>query len=43
MQEAFDQALKGKKIGVVRADNGFYNDELLSYLEQEQHDYIMAV
>ncbi|WP_057940415.1 IS1380 family transposase [Algoriphagus resistens] len=43
MQETFDQALKGKKIGLVRADSGFYNEELLSYLEQEQHNYIMAV
>ena len=43
MQETFDQALKGKKVGLVRADSGFYNQELLSYLEQEQHNYIMAV
>ena len=43
MQETFDQALKGKKIGLVRADSGFYNEELLSYLEQERHNYIMAV
>jgi hypothetical protein len=43
MQETFDQALKGKKVGLVRADSGFYNEELLSYLEQEEHNYIMAV
>ncbi len=43
MQERFDQALKGKKTGLVRADSGFYNEEILSYLEQEQHSYIMAI
>ncbi len=43
MQETFDQALKGKKVGLVRADSGFYTEELLSYLEEEQHKYIMAV
>lgn len=43
MQETFNQALKGKKIGLVRADSRFYNEELLSYLEQERHNYIMAV
>ncbi|WP_209332997.1 IS1380 family transposase [Lunatimonas salinarum] len=43
MQETFNHALKGKKIGLVRADSGFYTEELLSYLEQEKHNYIMAV
>lgn len=43
MQETFDEALKGKKVGLVRADSGFYTEELLSYLEQEQLNYIMAV
>ncbi|WP_221420402.1 hypothetical protein, partial [Fulvivirga sp. M361] len=39
----FDQALAGKKVGLVRADSGFYTEELLSYLEEKQHNYIMAV
>jgi hypothetical protein len=43
MQETFDLALKGKKVGLVRADSGFYTEELLSYLEEEKHKYIMAV
>jgi hypothetical protein len=42
-QETFDQVLKDKKIGLVRADSGFYTEELLSYLEGENHKYIMAV
>ena len=43
MEEPFDQALKGKKVGLVRADSGFYTEELLSYLEEKHHKYIMAV
>jgi len=43
MQETFKEALKGKKVGLVRADSGFYTEELLSYLEEEEHNYIMAV
>ena len=43
MQETFDLALKGKKVGLVRADSGFYTEELLSYLENKKHKYIMAV
>lgn len=42
MEETFKQALKGKRIGLVRADSGFYTEELLSYLEDEGHNYIMA-
>lgn len=43
MQETFSEALKGKRIGLVRADSGFYTEELLDYLETENHNYIMAV
>lgn len=43
MQETFDDVLKDKNIGLVRADSGFYTEELLSYLEEENHKYIMAV
>lgn len=42
MQETFDIVLKDKKVGLVRADSGFYTDELLSYLEGEQLNYIIA-
>jgi hypothetical protein len=43
MQETFDDVLKDKRIGLVRADSGFYTEELMSYLEEERHNYIMAV
>lgn len=43
MEETFHQALKGKKVGLVRADSGFYTNGLMSYLEEEQLNYIMAV
>ncbi len=43
MQETFDDVLKDKRIGLVRADSGFYTEELMSYLEEEEHNYIMAV
>lgn len=42
MQETFNEALKGKSIGLIRADSGFYTEELLDYLETENHNYIMA-
>ncbi|SFG25447.1 Transposase DDE domain-containing protein [Salegentibacter agarivorans] len=42
MQETFNEALKGKRIGLVRADSGFYTEELLDYLEKENQNYIMA-
>lgn len=42
MQETFNTVLKDKKVGLVRADSGFYTDELLSYLEEEQLNYIIA-
>jgi hypothetical protein len=29
MQETCNEALKGKRIGLVRADSGFYTEELL--------------
>lgn len=43
MDETFKEALKGKKVGLVRADSGFYTEELMSYLEEEKLNYIMAV
>jgi hypothetical protein len=43
MEETFKQVLKDKKIGLVRADSGFYTEELMSYLEEQRLNYIMAV
>lgn len=43
MEETFKQVLKDEKIGLVRADSGFYTEELMSYLEEQQLNYIMAV
>ncbi len=43
MEETFKEALKGKKVGLVRADSGFYTEELMSDLEEEKLNYIMAV
>jgi len=40
MEETFDQALKGKKVGLVRADSGFYTEELMSYLEKKELNYV---
>lgn len=43
MRETFNQVLDKKKVGLVRADSGFYTEELMSYLEEEKLNYIMAV
>lgn len=43
MEETFNEALKGKKVGLVRGDSGFYTEDILSYLEDKELDYIMAV
>ena len=43
MEETFNETLKSKKVGLVRADSGFYTEELMSYLEEERLNYIMAV
>lgn len=42
MEETFDEVLKGKKIGLVRADSGFYTEELLGYLESKEYNYVIA-
>ena len=42
MQETFNEVLKDKHIGLVRADSGFYTEELLSYLESKELNYIIA-
>lgn len=42
MQETFEQILKDKTIGLVRADSGFYTEKILSYLESQSLNYIIA-
>ncbi|QTD37150.1 IS1380 family transposase [Polaribacter batillariae] len=42
MEETFNEALKDKRVGLVRADSGFYTQDLLDYLEGKQLNYIMA-
>ena len=39
------EKLRGKKIGLLRCDSGFYSKEILDYLEEEERkiNYIMAV
>lgn len=43
MEETFNSILQDKKVGLVRADSGFYTEELMSYLEAKELNYIMAV
>lgn len=43
MQEKIDKVLKEKRNGLVRADSGFYNKDLLDYLVAENYNYTMAV
>lgn len=42
MRETFDQAMPHLKVGLVRADSGFYTDEILSELEERKLSYIIA-
>ena len=42
MQETFNDILPHKKIGLVRGDSGFYTEEILSFLETQQLNYIIA-
>src|SRR5690606_9799316 len=43
MEETFNHVLQDKKVGLVRADSGFYTEELMAYLESEKLNYIMGV
>lgn len=43
MRETFERCLTSKSIGLVRADSGFYTDEILNYLEEERKNYVIAV
>jgi len=42
MEETFNEVLKDKRIGLVRADSGFYTQDLLEYLESKSLNYIIA-
>lgn len=42
MQETFEHVLKDKTVGLVRADSGFYTEKILSYLEHQSLNYIIA-
>jgi len=41
LQDTFDK-LKGKTIGLLRADSGFYNNEIFNWLEEKSINYIIA-
>lgn len=41
MEETFS-ILKNQEIGLVRADSGFYSNDLLSYIEEQKLNYIVA-
>lgn len=43
MRETFDTCLQSKNVGLVRADSGFYTEDILSYLEEAQKNYVIAV
>jgi len=42
MEETFKEALSGQSIGLVRADSGFYTEEIMNYLESNTYNYIIA-
>jgi hypothetical protein len=43
LEETFEEVLKEKRVGLLRADSGFYTDNILSYLEKRTQNYIIAV
>jgi len=43
LNETFDVALKDKKIGLVRADSGFYSNNFLQWFEDRSLNYVVAV
>lgn len=43
MEETFEHCLQSKQIGLVRADSGFYTEDILEYLESKKRNYIIAV
>jgi hypothetical protein len=43
LEETYEKVLKDQKVGLLRADSGFYTDKILSYLEKRKQNYIIAV
>jgi hypothetical protein len=43
LEETFDQVLRDKEVGLVRADSGFYSDDFLQWFEEKKLNYIIAV
>ena len=43
LEETFEEVLKNQKVGLLRADSGFYTEDILSYLENRTQNYIIAV
>jgi hypothetical protein len=43
LEETFEEVLKNQKVGLLRADSGFYTSDILSYLESRKQNYIIAV
>jgi len=41
MENTFEK-LRGKRIGLLRADSGFYDGKILEYLEDRTTNYIIA-
>ena len=42
LQETVEEVLSDTKIGLLRADSGFYTEEILNYLESQKLNYIIA-
>jgi hypothetical protein len=42
LQETIEDVLIDKRIGLIRADSGFYTEEILSYIEEQRLNYIIA-
>lgn len=42
LQETFEDILRDKKVGLVRADSGFYTEKILRYLESQSLNYVIA-
>ncbi len=43
LNETFDVVLKDKKVGLVRADSGFYSNDFLKWFEKRELNYMIAV
>jgi len=43
LDETFDEVLKDKEVGLVRADSGFYSNGFLKWFEKKNLNYVIAV